>query len=363
MTKKKIPHYIIKHTTFYFIMMLIGVWLGTLIAQEYTLDEKQNISIYKTQGPGVVNITTITLSIDSFFRAVPSEGSGSGFVIDRQGHIITNFHVIEGARQLTVTLSDNTQWQAKVIGTDPNNDIAIIKITKPPQNLTVLEMADSSKIVVGQKVLALGNPFGLRQTLTTGIISALGRTIEAKNGRKINGVIQSDAAINPGNSGGPLLNSAGKVIGINTQIIGSGNLGIGFSIPINTVKRIIPDLLTFGQVRRPWLGIETFETSILRSRLQLDVPEGILIVRLVSNASAHRAKLRGSNKRIRIGNYDNIPWGGDIITAINGEPVTTTEDLQDIIESHSSGDVVQVQIIRDGKALQVRVSLEQRPLR
>lgn len=342
------------------LMLVSGVGINPLWAIKYTEDERQNIKIYKSEGPGVVNITSITVNYDVFYRPLPASGSGSGFIIDPRGYILTNYHVVEGAQELTVTLSNNSQWKADVIGTDPSNDLAVIKIKNPPDKLTILELEDSSNLVVGQKVLALGNPFGLTQTLTTGIISALGRTIEAQNGRKIDGVIQSDAAINPGNSGGPLLNTEGKVIGINTAIIGSaGSVGIGFSVPSDTARKIIPDLLTYGYVRRPWLGIEAIPTSRLQ-RLGVGIPEGMLIINLVKGASASQAGLQGATHQARVGNYV-VPWGGDIIIAIDNEPVRSFEELADKVESYQPGDQVNLHFIRDEKKQKVQVRLIQRP--
>ena len=256
----------------------------------FSADEKENIRIYEKSSRAVVNISNIAVNYDFFYRAMPAEtGSGTGFIIDKSGIIVTNYHVVENASKLVVTLADNSQWPGKLVGADPNNDLAIVRIQAPADSYDILEFSHSNDIVVGQKVLALGNPFGLRQTLTTGIISALGRTIAAKNGRKIEGIIQTDAAINPGNSGGPLLDSEGKVIGINTAIIGSaGSVGIGFAVPSNTALRILPDLLEYGYVRRPWLGIEPIPTVYLR-RIGIDVPEGLLIARVVKGASADQA--------------------------------------------------------------------------
>jgi S1-C subfamily serine protease len=268
--------------------------------------------------------------------------------------------VVENASKLVVTLADNSQWPGKLVGADPNNDLAIVRIKAPADSYDILEFSHSNNIVVGQKVLALGNPFGLRQTLTTGIISALGRTIAAKNGRKIEGIIQTDAAINPGNSGGPLLDSEGKVIGINTAIIGSaGSVGIGFAVPSNTALRILPDLLKYGYVRRPWLGIEPIPTVYLR-RIGIDVPDGLLITRVVKGASADQAGLRGASRTVKVGRYQ-VPWGGDIITHINKIPITTMEDLAQQIETRKAGEEITIHYIRNDRVLSVTVELVLRP--
>ena len=327
----------------------------------FSIDEQENIRIYEKCRRAVVNISNITVNYDFYYRPIPSEsGSGTGFFIDNVGTILTNFHVVENASKLIVTLSDNSQWPASFIGSDPNNDLAILSIRAPTEKYDLLKFSSSNDIVVGQKVLALGNPFGLRLTLTTGIISALGRTIEAKNGRKIEGIIQTDAAINPGNSGGPLLDSEGNVIGINTAIIGSaGSVGIGFAVPSNTALRILPDLKKFGYVRRPWLGIEPIPTVYLK-RIGIDIPDGLLIARVVKNASADKAGLKGASRTVKVGRY-NIPWGGDIITHINSTPVSTMEDLALQIETRKSGDEVKVQYIRHKKVHSVVVKLILRP--
>jgi len=326
-----------------------------------SIDEQENIRIYEKSSRAVVNISNIAVNYDFFYRAIPAEsGSGTGFIIGESGIIITNYHVVENASKLVVTLSNNSQWPGKLIGADPNNDLAIVRIQAPVDSYDILEFSNSNDIVVGQKVLALGNPFGLRQTLTTGIISALGRTIAAKNGRKIEGIIQTDAAINPGNSGGPLLDSEGKVIGINTAIIGSaGSVGIGFAVPSNTALRILPDLLEYGYVRRPWLGIEPIPTVYLR-RIGIDVPDGLLIARVVIGASADQAGLRGATRTVKVGRY-KVPWGGDIITHINGSPVFTMEDLAQQIETRKSGDEVTISYIREESVDSVIVKLVLRP--
>ncbi len=326
-----------------------------------SINEQENIRIYEKSSRAVVNISNIAVNYDFFYRAIPAEsGSGTGFIIGESGIIITSYHVVENASKLVVTLSNNSQWPGKLIGADPNNDLAIVRIQAPVDSYDILEFSNSNDIVVGQKVLALGNPFGLRQTLTTGIISALGRTIAAKNGRKIEGIIQTDAAINPGNSGGPLLDSEGKVIGINTAIIGSaGSVGIGFAVPSNTALRILPDLLEYGYVRRPWLGIEPIPTVYLR-RIGIDVPDGLLIARVVIGASADQAGLRGATRTVKVGRY-KVPWGGDIITHINGSPVFTMEDLAQQIETRKSGDEVTISYIRKESVDSVIVKLVLRP--
>ena len=326
-----------------------------------SINEQENIRIYEKSSRAVVNISNIAVNYDFFYRAIPAEsGSGTGFIIGESGIIVTNYHVVENASKLVVTLSNNSQWPGKLIGADPNNDLAIVRIQAPLDSYDILEFSNSNDIVVGQKVLALGNPFGLRQTLTTGIISALGRTIAAKNGRKIEGIIQTDAAINPGNSGGPLLDSEGKVIGINTAIIGSaGSVGIGFAVPSNTALRILPDLLEYGYVRRPWLGIEPIPTVYLR-RIGIDVPDGLLIARVVIGASADQAGLRGATRTVKVGRY-KVPWGGDIITHINGSPVFTMEDLAQQIETRKSGDEVTISYIRKESVDSVIVKLVLRP--
>lgn len=348
-----------KHLFLFFI--LIFVFVHAHGVSRYSIDEQENIRIYERSSRAVVNISNIAVNYDFYYRAIPAEsGSGTGFLIKKSGIIVTNYHVVEGASKLVVTLADNSQWPGKLIGADPNNDLAIVRIQAPPESYDILKFSDSNDIVVGQKVLALGNPFGLRQTLTTGIISALGRTIAAKNGRKIEGIIQTDAAINPGNSGGPLLDSEGNVIGINTAIIGSaGSVGIGFAVPSNTALRVLPDLIKYGYVRRPWLGIEPIPTVYLR-RIGIDIPDGLLIARLVEGASADQAGLRGASRTVKVGRY-KVPWGGDIITHINETPVFTMEDLAQQIETRKSGEEVTVRYIRTERVHSVIVELLLRP--
>jgi len=346
-------------------LLLLGslVFSGNMLwaKSRFSPEEQENIQIYKMASKAVVNISSIAYNYDFYLRATPREkGSGTGFFFNNKGHILTNFHVIENAQKLTVTLADNSQWTASVVGVDPSSDLAVLHVKVPNKLYSKLELADSSQIMVGQKVLALGNPFGLRQTLTTGIVSALGRTIKANNGRKIEGVIQSDAAINPGNSGGPLLDRRSKVIGINTAIIGSaGSVGIGFSIPSNTARSIIPDLVQHGYVRRPWLGIDPIPTSNLTS-LGFKVPKGLLVVRVVRNSAAGRAGLRGATRELLVNEYI-VPWGGDIVTHIDNKAVLSFEDLKNIVEAHNTGDRVEIRYVRKGKRHKATVKLTQRP--
>ncbi len=347
---------------------LIGALLLLLLpvsllsaASRLSEDERENIRIYENATKAVVNITNLAMNYDYFYRPVPTgQGTGTGFLIDRSGTILTNYHVIEGAQKLVATLSDNSQWPAEVVGTDPNNDLAVLRIQASPDQYGTLDLANSSEVQVGQKVLALGNPFGLRQTLTTGIISALGRTIDAKNGRKISGIIQTDAAINPGNSGGPLLDSDGRVIGINTAIIGAaGSVGIGFAVPIDTVKRALPDLLEYGYVRRPWLGVEPIPTVFLQ-RLGMQIPPGLLVAQVVRGGPAAESGVRGASQTMVVGRYQ-VPWGGDLITAVDGEKVESFEDLASQIEDHQAGDTVVLTILRDEKEQKISVTLQSRP--
>ncbi len=234
--------------------LLISFW--STLAFSITEDEKNNIAVYEKAADGVVNVTSIAVQMDFFFNAFPTQGAGSGSIIDTKGHILTNHHVVANAQKLEVTLADGSKWPAKLIGSDPDNDLAVIKIEAPKEKLKVIPMGDSKNLRIGQKVLAIGNPFGLERTLTTGVISSLGRTIRSDVGTLIEDVIQTDAAINPGNSGGPLLSSDGEIVGINSAIISptGGSVGIGFAIPVNTAKKVIPELIAKGYVTYPWIG-------------------------------------------------------------------------------------------------------------
>jgi S1-C subfamily serine protease len=332
-------------------------------AVAFTPDEEINIRVYSAASPAVVNITTTAVAYDFFLNPVPKEGTGSGAIIDRSGHILTNFHVIEGARRLEVTLADASKWPARPVGADPSNDLAVIKIDAPAEKLSVIPLGDSSKLVVGQKVLVIGNPFGFERTLTVGIVSSLGRSIRADNGRLIRGIIQTDAAINPGNSGGPLLNSSGEVIGVSTAIFSpsGGSVGVGFAVPINTAKRIIPELIKRGYVARPYLGITGHEVfPALAQALSLPVSEGIMVVEAAPGSPAQRAGIRGGDRVVQIGNMI-VRVGGDIITEVDRVKVRTFEQLSEFIDGKRPGDTVTLTVNRQGKFNTVEVRLRERP--
>ena len=314
-------------------------------------DEQNNIEVYKAISPGVVFITSTSFSND-FWDAGERSGTGSGFVIDAQGHILTNYHVIEGAQKLSVSFGGDKTYPATKVGEDPDTDLAVIKVAAPRDVLTVIPFGDSDNLVVGQKVLAIGNPFGFARTLTTGVISGLQRPIRARNNRQIEGAIQTDASINPGNSGGPLLDSSGRVIGINSQILSpaGGSVGVGFAVPANIAKRIVPQLIKNGAVVRPKLGIVPFNVSNLQMRLP--VTEGVGIYQVYANTSASAAGLRGLTQT-----PDGDVELGDIITSIDGERVNNSDDLYRILDKHQFNDVVQVEVFRDNRRTKIPVRL------
>jgi S1-C subfamily serine protease len=331
-------------------------------------EERNNIDVYQRYSTGVVNITTTTIGYDFFLRPVPMEsGTGSGAVIDDQGHIVTNFHVVRGAENLEVTLADKSKHEAKVIGADPNNDLAVIQISVPRGRVTPIPLGTSKGLQVGQKVLAIGNPYGLERTLTTGIISSLGRSIQAENQRIIEDIIQTDAAINPGNSGGPLLNSQGQIIGINTAILSpsnSGSIGIGFAIPADTVRRITADLLTTGYVRHPWLGIASTlnlaDYPEIVNRLQLGTNRGLMIVDTYQNSPASRAGLRGATDEVRFGRR-RLPVGGDVILEFQGKPINSVQDLLSETDKYKAGDKITLTVLRGNRKIDVPITLEEAP--
>ncbi len=327
--------------------------------QSFDSEEQINIDVYKKGIASVVNITSTAVSMDFFWGPIPQEGQGSGFIIDKEGHILTNYHVIEGARQVEVTLHNKKKYRAEIIGRDRSHDLAVIQIKAP--GLVAATLGDSKNLVVGQKVYAIGNPFGLSGTMTRGIISSL-RPIRNPEGAYIDEAIQTDAAINPGNSGGPLLNSRAEVIGINSMIATGGSnqsAGIGFAIPINTAKAVINDLVTFGRVRRPSLGIRTLAIGPeLAEEMGLPADYGVLILQIQPGGAADRAGLRAGNQRAYIGNTP-VMIGGDLIVAIDGETVSDQQDLAQIMDKHRAGDSVTVTIFRGKRKMDVKVVLQE----
>jgi S1-C subfamily serine protease len=324
--------------------------------ESFDNEEQNNISVYRKNIGSVVNITSRVMTFDFFYGLVPQEGQGSGFVIDKEGHILTNYHVIADARQVEVTLHDRKKYKATIVGTDKSHDLAIVQIKAP--NLLPMTLGDSTNLQVGQKVYAIGNPFGLAGTLTRGIVSSI-RQVQEPDGLVIDEAIQTDAAINPGNSGGPLLNWHGEVIGINTMIASNvgQSAGIGFAIPINTAKAVVNDLVTLGRVRRPALGIRTIPIDPeIAEELGLAADYGLLIVQAVPGGSADRAGLRGGSERAYLGNTP-IMVGGDLIVAIDGEKVENQQILAQVMNRHRAGDTVKVTIFRGKKQIEVPVVL------
>jgi len=321
-------------------------------------EEQNNISVYRKNIGSVVNITSRAVTLDFFYGLVPQEGQGSGFIIDRDGHVLTNYHVIAEARQIEVTLHNRKKYRATVVGSDRSHYLSIIQIKAPDLNPMV--MGDSKNLQVGQKVYAIGNPFGLSGTLTSGIVSSV-RQVQEPDGVTIDEAIQTDAAINPGNSGGPLLNSHGEVIGINTMIAGNPGVGqsagIGFAIPINTAKAVLNDLLTLGRVRRPALGVVTIPISPdIADELGLAADYGLLIVQVAPGGAAARAGLKGGTERAYLGNMP-ITIGGDLIVAIDDQDVQDQQQLGHIMNSHRAGDTVKVTVYRGKRKMDLQVTL------
>lgn len=330
--------------------------------------EAQVEAVYHQAGSAVVNITSVTYAYDFFFNPVPQEGTGSGFVYDDQGHIITNYHVIEDAEELSVALADGETYPADVVGEDPTNDLAVIRIEAEDLPSPV-PLGDSDTLRVGQFAVAIGNPFGLERTLTVGVISSLGRVIRGPENNFIGEVIQTDAAINPGNSGGPLLDLAGRVIGVNSQIVSpsQANAGVGFAVPANTVRRVVPELIDRGSYPHPWLGIEPISLTAERARvfrqagMEIPVERGVLILEILPGGPADAAGIQGGDQLVRIGRY-RVPLGGDIIIAVDGQTVDDYQDLTVYLETETRvGDSVQVRVIRDGVENTYQVTLEERP--
>lgn len=316
-----------------------------------TDDERNTIEVFESARPSVVFVTNKQLARTSSWDLVTiPRGSGTGFIWNKDGYIVTNFHVIEGAQEVVITLQDQTNWPAELVGLAPERDLAVLKIKAPKEKLSPLPLGDSAALIVGRKVLAIGNPFGLDATLTTGVVSALGREIESPTRRKISNVIQTDAAINPGNSGGPLLNSRGQLIGVNTMIYSpsGASAGIGFAIPVNTVKEVVPELITFGKIVRPVLGITPAPDHWAQ---QLGI-EGVPILRVNLDSPASQAGLQGAKQNA---------WGqislGDVIVAIDDTPIANDDQLQAALEQHKPGDKVVVSLMRQGKLIQRKLNL------
>jgi putative serine protease PepD len=350
--------------------LIIGIFiiifnLLSTHAFSITEDEKNNIAVYEKAADGVVNITSTAVQMDFFFNVFPTQGSGSGAILDAKGNILTNHHVVANAQKLEVALADGSRWPAKLIGSDPDNDLAVIKIDAPREKLKVIPMGDSKNLRIGQKVLAIGNPFGFERTLTTGVISSLGRTIRSEVGTLIEDVIQTDAAINPGNSGGPLLNSEGEIIGINSAIISpsGGNVGIGFAIPVNTAKRLIPELISKGYVTYPWIGA-TIQTLIpeVAKYLKLTIERGALIAEVVKGGPADKAGLKGGSQRVQVGNMI-VLVGGDIVVKADDQEIKTNEELIRYVREKKIGNSVTFKVYRKDKYENVKVTLDERPRR
>jgi S1-C subfamily serine protease len=319
-------------------------------------EEQNNISVYRKNIGSVVNITSKAVTFDFFYGLVPEEGQGSGFIIDKAGHILTNYHVIAEARQIEITLHNRKKYRATIVGADRSHDLAVVQIKAP--DLTPMVLGESGNLQVGQKVYAIGNPFGLSGTLTRGIVSSI-RQVQEPDGMKIEDAIQTDASINPGNSGGPLLNMHGEVIGINTMIASNvgQSAGIGFAIPINTAKAVINDLLTSGRVRRPALGVTTIPIDPeLADQMGLASDYGLLILQVVPGGAADSAGLRGGSERALLGNTP-IMVGGDLIVAIDGQKVEDQQELAQVMNNHRAGDTVRITIYRGKKKLDVSVTL------
>lgn len=321
-------------------------------------DEQNNIEIYRTISPGVAFINTTTL-VQDWWSVQERSGNGSGSVIDAQGHILTNFHVIERAQRITVNFGGEKVFPATLVGGDPDTDLAIIKIENPPPGLTIVPFGDSDKLIVGQKVLAIGNPFGLDRTLTTGVISGLQRPIRARNDRPIDAAIQTDASINPGNSGGPLLDRFGRMIGINSQILSpaGGSVGVGFAVPVNTAKRVIPQLLQFGEVRRPKLGADLRPVQELVARnYRMPVQEGLLVATTLPGSSAANAGIRGLSR-----DSDGATLIGDIILSADGEKMNTLDDLYRFLDRKQLGETIRLEVYRSGQRITVPLQLTAPP--
>jgi putative serine protease PepD len=351
---------------FYFVVLIFFISLfgqGQAFVAALTEEERNNIAVYEKVADGVVNITSTVLQMDFFLRVFPTQGSGSGSIIDSKGHILTNHHVVGDAQKLEVTLADGSKWPAKLVGSDPDNDLAVIRIEPPKEKLKVIQMGDSKNLRVGQKVLAIGNPFGLERTLTTGIVSSLGRSIRSEEGTLMEDIIQTDAAINPGNSGGPLLNSDGEIVGINSAIISpsGGSVGIGFAIPVNMVKKVIPDLIAKGYISHPWIGatIQPLLPEIAKY-LKLKVEKGAMIAVVERGGPADKAGLKGGTREVQVGNLEFVV-GGDVIVKADQNEIKTSNELIRYVREKKPGEAVILKILRKGNFEDVKLTLGERP--
>ncbi len=359
---------------------LVIVVTPTLLPEEIVVEadaeEQLIINLYARVSPSVVNINVVGAVEEFSYPEVPGlpespfpeeffqRGLGSGFVLDTDGHIVTNNHVVEGARRIQVRFSDDTEAEAEVVGTDPHTDLAVIKVDVPAAMLHPVELGESDTLRVGQRAIAIGNPFGFERTVTTGIISAVGRVLYQDSGFSLPNLIQTDAAINPGNSGGPLLDSRGKVIGVNTIIFtrSGSSSGVGFAVPVNTVRRVVPELIENGHFAHPWLGIRGYSiNSELAKALDLPVDRGVLVAEVISGGPSAQAGLRGGQREVLIeGFIEPIRAGGDIITAINDTEIRSMDDLITYLESTVVGQEIELTIIRDGDEKRLTVELDER---
>ncbi|WP_028973843.1 S1C family serine protease [Spirochaeta cellobiosiphila] len=334
--------------------------------QQYSSDERENIQVYNSLNAAVVNINTEVITYNWFLDPVPqSGGSGSGIIFDKEGYILTNQHVVDKAYKVYVSMADGHQFDGKVIGTDAENDLAVIKIQAEDVDLVTIPLGSSEQLKVGQKVLAIGNPFGYERTLTTGIVSGLGRPLKNEKGLVMRDMIQTDASINPGNSGGPLLNSLGQMIGINTMIYSpsGGSVGIGFAVPVNTARRVIPDLIKFGKVNRGWIDIIPVQLfSSLVQYAKLPTSKGILVSRVTPGGNADKVGIKGGDRTQAVRSGQTVIYlGGDIITHIDGDEVKNLYDLYAALEDNKPGETIKVVVLRNKKSLTFNVVLSERP--
>jgi S1-C subfamily serine protease len=337
------------------------LWSGPSVTQGAGLstDENNNIEIYKMAHPATVFITSTTLQQDWFLRVYPSKSTGSGFAVNDRGQILTNWHVVSGSQELTVTTTDKKNYRATLLDKDPDNDLALIQVDLKGAKLNYLKLGDSDKVQIGQKVLAIGNPFGLEGTLTTGIVSSLARSIGDENGRTLEGMIQTDASINPGNSGGPLLDSQGNVIGINTAIFGqAGSIGIGFAMPINRAREMLDSYASGKKYAPPVMGVTVLPIGgDLAEELGYPAEGGLLVQTIRRGSSAATAGIRGGNRAVVIGRYE-VAIGGDLLVSINGRKAEDANSIPRALRGKRAGDTVEVELIRSGKRMKLQVTLQ-----